>query len=347
MTSGSCTALSLRWHDPDQVLRSRPRGHLSAPVRDSRSIQRSLREPAHRSLHAGQRFLQLLRADEVVARAALARAAGRARGRRSRSSLAVVSSISSLPARASSSAREDTSSSGTRPPSTRWVRTERWSSASKCSGGSSASRGTSSGSAMQPASASRSSRVAGVEHLLREPRVRGACRGGARRQLHGHVELVVRVAPRVLPVGRLGCTLEHVPHTHERLLSVGLRARSPAARGRRGSALRRRAAPRSRLQGQPDRARWQRHDLDHEALRGRQLHAAKRRCLARRVAVEAEEELACEPRELHEVALGECRAHRRDDRLEPLLTKRQHVGFPSTTTALSCFVIAARARSSP
>ena len=36
---------SLRWHDPDQVRRSQPRGHLSAPVRDSRFGQGSNQRP--------------------------------------------------------------------------------------------------------------------------------------------------------------------------------------------------------------------------------------------------------------------------------------------------------------
>ena len=58
----------------------------------------------------------------------------------------------------------------------------------------------------------------------------------------------------------------------------------------------------------------------------RALHPAQRRLLACRVGVEAEVEALRQPRELAQMLLGERRAHRRDDRLEPRLPERDHVG---------------------
>ena len=62
--------------------------------------------------------------------------------------------------------------------------------------------------------------------------------------------------------------------------------------------------------------------------RVRALHPAQRRLLAGRVGVEAEVDAFRQPRELSQVLLGECRAHCRDDRLEPCLPQRDHVGVP-------------------
>ena len=58
----------------------------------------------------------------------------------------------------------------------------------------------------------------------------------------------------------------------------------------------------------------------------RALHAAERRLLAGRVGVEAEVEALRQPRELPQMMLGQRRSHRRDDRLEPGLPQRDHVG---------------------
>ena len=67
-------------------------------------------------------------------------------------------------------------------------------------------------------------------------------------------------------------------------------------------------------------------DADLEALAVRPLHAAQRRILAGRVGVEAEIQTLRQPRELAEMVLGQRRSHRGDDRLEPCLPQRDHVG---------------------
>ena len=72
-------------------------------------------------------------------------------------------------------------------------------------------------------------------------------------------------------------------------------------------------------------ARRQHDDADLEPLALRALHAAERRLLPGRVGVEAEVEALRQPAELAQVVLGESRAHRRDDRLEPRLPQRDHV----------------------
>ena len=73
-------------------------------------------------------------------------------------------------------------------------------------------------------------------------------------------------------------------------------------------------------------SRRQHDDADLEALAVRPLHAAQRRLLAGRIGVEAEVQPLGQPRELPEVLLGQRRAHRGDDRLEPRLPERDHVG---------------------
>ena len=60
----------------------------------------------------------------------------------------------------------------------------------------------------------------------------------------------------------------------------------------------------------------------------RELHPAERRVLPCRVRVEAEEELLRHSPELAELAFGERRAHRRHDRLESGLAKRDDVRVP-------------------
>ena len=60
-----------------------------------------------------------------------------------------------------------------------------------------------------------------------------------------------------------------------------------------------------------------RHDAHIEACAHRELHPAERGRVARRVGVEAEIEVAREPPELLQLGLGERRAHRGDDRLQP------------------------------
>ena len=59
-----------------------------------------------------------------------------------------------------------------------------------------------------------------------------------------------------------------------------------------------------------------------------ELHAAERRRLAGGVAVEREPQPLGEPPELAQLLLGERGAHARNDRLEPGLPQRDHVGVP-------------------
>ena len=73
-------------------------------------------------------------------------------------------------------------------------------------------------------------------------------------------------------------------------------------------------------------ARRQRHDVHVEPLRDGELHAAQRRRLAGGVAVEREPQPLREAAELAQLLLGERGAHARDDRLEPRLPERDHVG---------------------
>ena len=113
---------------------------------------------------------------------------------------------------------------------------------------------------------------------------------------------------RLLPVGR---ALELEPHAVD---DIARRAAEPLLESRRGVgrilALR------------------QRDDADVEPERRRELHPAQGRVLAGRVGVEAEIEPARQPLQLLQLALGQRRPHRRDDRLEPGLPQRDHVGVP-------------------
>src|SRR6266851_5263277 len=72
----------------------------------------------------------------------------------------------------------------------------------------------------------------------------------------------------------------------------------------------------------------ERHDLHVEALPDRELHPAERRLRAGRVGVEAEEQTLREPVQLAQLCSRERRSHRRDDRQEPGLSQREHVGVP-------------------
>ena len=93
------------------------------------------------------------------------------------------------------------------------------------------------------------------------------------------------------------------------------------------------AAARLRLEARRDR----RPDPGPSAARrrGRRSPAASASSMPRsvasspgRVGVEAEEDALRQPRQLLQLALGERGAHRRDDRLEPGLAQRDHVGVP-------------------
>ena len=91
----------------------------------------------------------------------------------------------------------------------------------------------------------------------------------------------------------------------------------------------------------------QRDDLHVEPLADGELHPAQRRRLAGGVAVEGEPEALREPAELAELLLGERRAHAGDDRLEPGLAQRDHVGVAlDDAGAVSC-AMSSRALSSP
>ena len=70
----------------------------------------------------------------------------------------------------------------------------------------------------------------------------------------------------------------------------------------------------------------ERHDAHAEALSHGKLHAAQGRVLAGRVGVEAEEEPLRQPLQLPQLRLGQRRPHRGDDRREPRLPQREHVG---------------------
>ena len=142
------------------------------------------------------------------------------------------------------------------------------------------------------------------------------------------VEPVGGEADRVLVVGRILGLAEKLPHPNERLLPVGravdLDPHSVDEVGlRRGETL----LEAGRQVGGVG-IRRQRDHLDHEPLLRRQLHAAQGRRLAGRVAVEAEPDVARQPRELPQVPVGERGAHRRDDRLDPFLAERDHVRVP-------------------
>ena len=70
----------------------------------------------------------------------------------------------------------------------------------------------------------------------------------------------------------------------------------------------------------------QRDDVDVEPLADGELHPAEGRRLPGGVAVEREPQPLRQPPELAQLLLGERRAHARDDRLEPGLAERDHVG---------------------
>ena len=248
--------------------------------------------------------------------------------RRSSSSLAVSSSIPSVAARASSSASSGTSSSSGSPGSSRCSRARRCSSASKCSGESSASSSRTCGCAATPASASRSSRkpFSSRRGLISPGRAPAAARREAGLRLLGQVEPVGREPNRVLALRRVLEAREHLAHADEGLLPVGrpLDLEPHAV----GEVALRPAEQLVELAGEVGRVApgRQRHDADVEPLRRRELHPAQRRRLAGRVAVEAEPRLVRQARELLQLPLGERGAHRGDDRLEPGLVQREHVG---------------------
>ena len=179
-----------------------------------------------------------------------------------------------------------------------------------------------------------------LEPRLEEPRRRllRARRAGPRRPRTGRREAGERLAREVEPIGEepqrllaLGRVLrlgEDLARPNERLLpvvrpleddpdavvEVALGGPEPPGErvGRVGRVL-------------PLR---QRDDADVEPLLHGELHPAQRRLLPRRVGVEAEEQALREPAELPQLVLGERRAHRRDDRLDPGLAERDHVGVP-------------------
>ena len=173
---------------------------------------------------------------------------------------------------------------------------------------------------------------AGLEDARRLGRPRSLRRHAGSRdtgeRLARQLEPVGHEAERVLPLGRVLETLEQLSRPEVRLVPVDRaieldpHAVVEVALGTTQS-LR---EPVGRIGGILPRR--QRHDLHVEALRDRELHPAKRRVLSGRVGVEAEEEAPREPPELVELVLGERRAHRRDDRLEPRLAQGDHVGVP-------------------
>ncbi len=73
-------------------------------------------------------------------------------------------------------------------------------------------------------------------------------------------------------------------------------------------------------------AGWKRHDLDLESLGSCELHSTERCLLSRCIGVEAEVDLAGEPAELAQLAVGQRGSHGGHDRLEARLPERDDVG---------------------
>ena len=168
--------------------------------------------------------------------------------------------------------------------------------------------------------------------LLEQPRrdLAGRAAAAARR------EAGLRLLRQVEPVGRAAAPRPAAPASPRSATGPRARARrppaGPGALDLEPHAVREVALGAAEqlveLAGEVGRVRpgRQRHDAHVEALRGRELHPAQRRRLAGRVAVEAEPGLVRQARELLQLPLGERRPHRRDDRLEPGLAQREHVG---------------------
>ena len=140
------------------------------------------------------------------------------------------------------------------------------------------------------------------------------------------VEPVGRESHRILSFGRVLEARQHLAHANEGLLPVR-RALDFEADSVDEVALGA-AEPVLELLGIVGGigVRRQRDDADVESLRSGELHPAKRRRLAGRVAVEAEPELVRQPRELLQLPLGERGAHRGHDGLVAGLPQSEDVG---------------------
>ena len=203
---------------------------------------------------------------------------------------------------------------GSAPPQRARSRSRRCSSESKCSGPSSARIGTSDamrGDAGERVPLEPLTRVEQPRRHVSGRRRRRRARREAGLRLLREVELVGRVADRVLPLGRV-LEARREPRGRGRTPPAGRpRARSRGARDNRDTS---RPAPSRCVEAVGKisgiETRRQRDDAHVEALRGGELHAAQRRRLAGRVAVEAEPHACRQPAELLQLPLGECRAHR-------------------------------------
>ena len=165
-----------------------------------------------------------------------------------------------------------------------------------------------------------------VEHALR--RRGGGARGGRPgAKLHRHPELVVRVAPGILALRRVSRLLEQRLHRSESALAVvGAVDLDACAIDRYGSASREPRLEAGGVVGRDRRRAASGTTLTSKPCRDGERHAAQRCGLARGVAVEREPEALRQPAELLQLLLGERRAHAGDDRLEPGLAQREHVG---------------------
>ena len=163
----------------------------------------------------------------------------------------------------------------------------------------------------------------------RDRRRPGRPRGSKPREcLSGKIEPVGEEPQRLLPLGGVLDGSEDLAGPHERLLPV-VRPLERDADAIVEVALGRPQAPRERLGRVGGILALRQSDDAHvEPLPHRQLHPAQGRLLPCRVGVEAEKEALRQPAELAELGLGQCRAHRRDDRLDPGLAERDHVRVP-------------------
>ena len=133
---------------------------------------------------------------------------------------------------------------------------------------------------------------------------------------------------RVLPLGRVLVPLQDLADPHERLLAVG-RAVELEPHAVDDVALRP-AEPRLEPGG-ASAGSWPFGSVTTRTSNPSEVASSiprKRRLLPGRVGVEAEVEPAREPLQLLQLALGQRRAHRGDDRLEPGLAQRDHVRVP-------------------